>query len=96
MSRVVLSVSYTVPEQSVSEHNELIGRIRGCYAGTDINYLPCATQNGPGSFQELYIFPGEQSYEASDDIAEKIGADALFAQVEDLVQNMQFTVWRER
>ncbi len=67
MARVLFRVSYIIPDGKRTNYLSLVGRLREFYAGQDVQYSVFEDTVKHNHFQEIYVYPTTEAYEASDD-----------------------------
>jgi len=88
MSRVLFRVSYTIPDGKRANYLKLVERMQSFYAGSEIGFAVYEDRSTHNKFQEVYIYPSTEAYDASDDpestkaIADVI--DEVYAMAEDV------------
>jgi len=96
MSRVLFRVSYTVADENRSSYLGAVSSLRQHYSSTDVLFAVFETQQKSGHFEEVYIYPSEAAYDASDDPSSFGEATlALIEQVSSLATNVRYSVARE-
>ncbi len=67
MSRVLFRVTYAIPDGKRAEYLALIGKLRTHYAANAVEYSVFEDNTKHNHFQEVYVYPSMEAYEASDD-----------------------------
>lgn len=67
MSKVLFSVSYTVADGKRTDYLSLVAKLLKFYAGTPVAYAVYEDASKHNQFQEVYVYPSMEAYEASDD-----------------------------
>jgi hypothetical protein len=67
MSRVLFRVAYAIPDGKRAEYLSLVGRLRQHYAANAVEYSVFEDHTKHNHFQEIYVYPSMDAYEASDD-----------------------------
>ncbi|GMV53766.1 MAG: hypothetical protein D8M52_08400 [Chlorobi bacterium] len=92
MSRVLFRVSYTIPDGKRSEYLMLVRKLHSFYAANAVDYSVFEDNTKHNHFQETYIYPSIEAYEASDDpdntreIADVL--DAVYSMADNVVYNV--------
>lgn len=86
MSRVLFTVSYEIPEGSREKYLGLIAKLKDILNADGISYSVFEVEKARNQFKEVYIYPSEEAYEASDD-AENAEADDLVQQIYSMVKD---------
>lgn len=86
MSRVLFTVSYEIPEGSRAKYLELIAKLKDILNADGISYSVFELEKERNQFKEVYIYPSEEAYDASDD-AENAEADDLIQQIYNMVKD---------
>lgn len=67
MPRVLFRVSYSIADGKRADFLSLIAKLRSHYAGTGVEYGVFEDASKHNHFQEVYVYPTYEAYEASDD-----------------------------
>lgn len=96
MARVLFRVSYTVADSNRKEYLSTVAALRSHYASTDTLYAVFEDAHRPGAFEEVYVYPSKEAYEASDDPS-TLGESAasLLERLATLTQNARYAVANE-
>ncbi len=86
MSRVLFTVSYEIPEGNRAKYLELVSKLKDILNTDGISYSVFELEKGHNQFQEVYIYPSEEAYDASDD-ADNAEADDLIQQIYSMVKD---------
>jgi hypothetical protein len=96
MPRVHFRVSYSIPDGKRPEYLAAIGALRKHFGTTDVQYGVFESKGKHNHFQEVYIYPSVEAYEASDDPdtnTEIAGAmDKIYALATDVTYDVAFEV----
>jgi hypothetical protein len=96
MSKVLFRVSYTIPDGKRPEYLAAIAKLQQHYSGTSVDYGVFETKGKHNHFQEVYIYPSVEAYEASDDPETLAGAaqhvDRIYALATNVVYDVSFGV----
>ncbi len=96
MARVLFRVTYTVADSKRKEYLATVAALRAHYASTDTLYAVFEDTHRHGSFEEVYVYPSMDAYEASDD-PKTLGeaASALVERLATLTENVRYAVAKE-
>lgn len=95
MPRVLFRVSYSIPDGKRTEFLSLINKLRAFYTANGIDYSVYEDNSHHNQFQEVYVYPSMEAYEASDDPeSTKDIADVLDV-VYGMTSNVTYNVARE-
>lgn len=95
MPRILFRVSYAIPDGKRSEYLSHIAKLRTFYQATGVEYSVFEDQGKHNHFQEVYVYPSAEAYEASDDPENtKDVADVLDA-VYAMASNIAYHVAKE-
>lgn len=86
MAKVMFTVSYEIPDAARSQYLGLVSQLRPLLNANGTAYSVYELENKRNYFQEVYIYPNEEAYEAADD-AENAQADALIQQIYALAKD---------
>ncbi|RPI67194.1 MAG: hypothetical protein EHM43_09420 [Ignavibacteriae bacterium] len=95
MPRVQFRISYTIPDGKRAEYLGLVEKLRAHYATGEAEYAVYEDQGQHNRFQEVFVYPSQEAYDASDDpeltknVADVI--DAVYA----LARDVQYSVGTE-
>lgn len=96
MARVLFRVSYSIPDGKRPEYLAAVGKLRQYYGGTDIGYGVYEAKGKHNHFQEVYIYPSAEAYDASDDpesISEISGAmEKIYSLAKDVTYDVSYEV----
>ena len=67
MARVLFRVSYTIPDGKRNEYLKLVGQIGLFYKNSEVSFRVYEERAQHNRFQEVFIFPSKEAYDASDD-----------------------------
>ncbi|MES2764282.1 MAG: hypothetical protein V4642_00305 [Bacteroidota bacterium] len=92
MARVLFTITYTVSENQKKYYQELITQVKGKFASNpDVQYSVFEVRGKRNTYQEVFIYPSKEVFDASDEIAEKVHATELVEQIHALTENVQYT-----
>jgi hypothetical protein len=96
MSKVQFRVSYSIPDGKRSDYLAAIAKLRQHYSGSDVEYGVFETKGKHNHFQEVYVYPSVDAYEASDDPDTMSGVsqyvDKIYALATNVVYDVSFEV----
>ena len=95
MAKVLFRVSYSIPDGKRTEYISAITAVKAFYAATDIQYSVFEVKNKHNHFEEVYVYPSAESYEASDDPATTADITAQIDKIYALAQNVVYGVANE-
>lgn len=67
MAKVLFTATYNVPETNRSNYLELVAQLKSLLNTNGISYSIYEIDKQRNHFQEVYVYPSVESYEASDD-----------------------------
>jgi hypothetical protein len=96
MARVLFRVTYTVSDSKRKEYLATVASLRTHYASTDTLYAVFEDTHRRGAFEEVYIYPSMDAYEASDD-PKSLGeaASALIERLSTITENVRYIAAKE-
>jgi hypothetical protein len=86
VAKVMFTVSYEIPEAARAQYLALIAQLKPLLNSNGTAYNVYEIEHKKNQFQEVYIYPNEDAYEAADD-AENPQADALVEQIYALARD---------
>jgi len=95
MPRVLFRVTYSIPDGKRSEYLTLIDKLRKHYASNGIDYSVFEDKGRHNHFQEVYVYPSMEAYEASDDPASLTGVSEAIDAVYSIANNVEYDVAKE-
>ena len=88
MAKVQFRISYSIPDGKRPEYLQAISKLRDYYGGAGVEYNVFESKARHNSFQEIYVYPSQEAYDASDDpetITEISGAiDKIYSLAKDI------------
>lgn len=91
MSRIMFTVSYTVPDGKRAEYLGLVQKLRTFYVGAGVDYHVMEDKAAHNHFREVFLYPSEDAFEASDDPESTKDVADVIDMVYGMVQNVQYT-----
>lgn len=95
MARVLFRVSYVIPDGKRSDYLALIAKLRQFYAGEGIEYGVYEAKGRHNHFQEVYVYPSLEAYEASDEPTTNTDAAAAMETVYAMATDIVYDVAHE-
>ncbi|HBB24749.1 MAG TPA: hypothetical protein DCZ59_00630 [Bacteroidetes bacterium] len=95
MSKVLFSVSYSIPDGKRSEYLAAVASVRDFYASSDVQFSLYETKGKHNHFQEVYVYPNADAYEASDDPASTASIAGSIEKIYALASNVTYDVANE-
>ncbi|MBU3742847.1 MAG: hypothetical protein FGM24_11300 [Candidatus Kapabacteria bacterium] len=92
MSKVLFRVSYSIPDGKRPEYLAAVSKLQQHYRGTNIDYAVYETKGKHNHFQEVYVYPGIEAYEASDDPETLAGVSQYVDKIYALATNVSYDV----
>lgn len=92
MPKVMFRVAYSVSDGHRTEYLATMEKIRKYYSESDVQFVLFEKRGQHNSFEELYIYPDEQSYEQSDDPATNSEISPAIEKIYTLVDNVKYSV----
>ncbi|TAE31862.1 MAG: hypothetical protein EAZ92_02215 [Candidatus Kapaibacterium sp.] len=86
MAKVVFTVAYEIPEPQRGQYISLMSQLKPLLNTGGTVYSVYEMDNKRNHFQEMYIYPSSEAYEASDD-AENAQAEELIEQIYALAKD---------
>jgi hypothetical protein len=95
MSKVLFSVSYSIPDGKRTEYLSAIASVRDFYANSDVAFSLYETKGKHNHFQEVYVYPNAEAYDASDDPASSAAIASSIEKIYALASNVTYDVANE-
>jgi hypothetical protein len=95
MSKVLFSVSYSIPDGKRPEYLAAISAVKEFYSGSDVSFSLFETKGKHNHFQEVYVYPSPESYEASDDPAATAAISSSIEKIYALATGVVYDVANE-
>ena len=95
MSRVLFRVTYTIPDGKRTEYLTLIDKLRKHYASNGVDYSVFEDKGRHNHFQEVYVYPTMEAYEASDDPSSLSDISDVIDAVYAMAANVEYDVAKE-
>ena len=95
MSRVLFRVSYTIPDGKRNEYVQLVDKLKNHYSAMDVEYTVFEDKGKHNHFQEVYVYPSMEAYEASDDPSSLTDVSDVIDAVYAVAENVEYHVARE-
>ena len=86
MSKVIFTVSYEIPDAQRTQYVELVSTLKPLLNSAGTSYSVYELESKRNHFQEVYIYPNAEAYEAADDI-ENAQAEGLIEQIYSLAKD---------
>jgi hypothetical protein len=86
VARVIFTVAYEIPESHRGQYLALVGELKPLLSTNGITYSVYEMENKRNHFQEMYVYPTAESYEAADD-TENAQAEVLIEQIYSLAKD---------
>lgn len=86
MAKVVFTVSYEISEPNRSQYLGLVNQLKPLLNTGGTLYSIYELDNKRNHFQEMYVYPSSEAYEASDD-TENAQAEAIIEQIYALAKD---------
>lgn len=90
MAKVVFTVSYEISEPNRSQYLGLVNQLKPLLNNGGTSYGVYELDNKRNHFQEMYVYPTAEAYEAADD-TENAQAEALIEQIYGLAKDRKVT-----
>lgn len=95
MPRVLFRVTYLIPDGKRSEYLSLVGKLRKHYASNGIDYAVYEDKGKHNHFQEVYVYPSMEAYEASDDPSTLTDVSETIDAVYAMASKVEYDVAKE-
>ena len=95
MSKVLFSVSYSIPDGKRPEYLAAIASVREFYSGSDVSFSLYETKGKHNHFQEVYVYPSADAYDASDDPAATAAISSSIEKIYSLATSVVYDVANE-
>ena len=95
MARVHFSVTYSIADGKRGDFLNAIANVRAFYANTDVEFSLFEVKGKHNHFQEVYVFPSAESYEASDDPEATAPISASLETIYSLAKDVRYDVANE-
>ncbi|MBM4178525.1 MAG: hypothetical protein FJ211_04240 [Ignavibacteria bacterium] len=95
MARIHFSVSYSIADGKRGEYLQAIANVRAFYENSDINFSLFEVKGKHNHFQEIYVYPSPESYEASDDPETTAPISASLEKIYSLANSVRYEVSNE-
>jgi len=90
VAKVMFSVAYEIPESARAQYLNLVAQLKPLLNTHGTVYSVYQIEHKHNHFQEVYIYPSEDAYEAAED-AENPQADSLVQQIYALAKDHKVT-----
>lgn len=90
MAKVLFTVAYEIPDSSRGHYLELVSQLKPLLNTNGTTYSVYEVEHKRNFFQEVYIYPSAEAYEAAEDI-ENPQADTLIQQIYELAKEHKVT-----
>lgn len=95
MSKVLFSVSYSIPDGKRADYLAAVASVREFYASSDVSFSLYETRGKHNHFQEVYSYPNMSAYEASDDPSVTAPIQDAIEKIYALAQGVRYDVATE-
>lgn len=92
---VLFRVSYTIPDGKRPEYLAAVAAVRAFYSGSDIQFSLYETKGKHNHFEEVYVYPSVEAYEASDDPEATAAIASSIEKIYALATNVVYAVATE-
>ncbi len=90
MAKVIFTVAYEIPESTRSQYLSLVSQLKPQLNANGTTYSVYEVEHKRNQFQEVYVYPNEEAYEAAEDV-ENPQADAIVEQIYALAKDHKVT-----
>jgi hypothetical protein len=95
MANVLFRVSYSIADGKRPEYLAAIASVKAFYAASDVSFVVYETKGKHNHFQEVYIYPSAEAYEASDDPEATAPISGAIEKIYSLATNITYDVATE-
>ncbi|MDZ4745145.1 MAG: hypothetical protein SGJ05_03985 [bacterium] len=96
MAKVQFRITYSIPDGKRGDYLQAISKLREYYGGAGVEYGVFESKGRHNHFQEVYVYPSQEAYDASDDpetITEISGAiDKIYSLAKDITYDVSSQV----
>lgn len=92
---VLFRVSYSIPDGKRPEYLAAIASVRAFYASSDTSFALYEVKGKHNHFEEVYVYPSVEAYEASDDPEVTAPIAAAIEKIYALATNVVYAVSTE-
>jgi hypothetical protein len=86
VAKVIFTVAYEIPDSHRGQYLALVSELKPLLSTNGIAYSVYEIENKRNHFQEVYIYPTAEAYEAADD-TENAEAEAFIEQIYALAKD---------
>jgi hypothetical protein len=90
VAKVIFTVSYEIAEPNRSQYIGLVSQLKPLLNTGGTSYSVYEFDNKRNHFQEMYVYPSSEAYEAADD-TENAQAEAIIEQIYALAKDRKVT-----
>lgn len=90
MPQILFTVSYEVAENNITEYLKLVGSLKKLLRGTDVTYNVFEAESKRNQFEEVYLYPSRDAFEAADD-NDNPEVNELVDKIGDLAKNRKIS-----
>lgn len=95
MANVLFRVSYSIADGKRPEYLTAIAAVKAFYASTDVSFAVYETKGKHNHFQEVYVYPSAEAYEASDDPDTTAPISGAIEKIYSLAKDISYDVATE-
>ena len=92
---VLFRVSYSIPDGKRPEYLAAIAAVRAFYAASETVFSLYETKGKHNHFEEVYVYPSVEAYEASDDPETPAAIASAIEKIYALAANVTYAVATE-
>ena len=92
MAKVLFRVSYSIPDGKRADYLAAVAKLTAYYAGVGQEYSVFETRGKHNHFQEVYVYPSVEAYEASDDPETIADISGAIEKIYGLATNVTYDV----
>ena len=92
---VLFRVSYSIPDGKRPEYLAAIASVRAFYAASDTTFALYEVKGKHNHFEEVYVYPSVEAYEASDDPETTASIASAIEKIYALATNVTYAVSTE-
>jgi len=93
MARVLFTVTYTIDNDKMAEHEELIRRLHKINEERGTEYM--VFQNKNNQITEVTVYPSEEAFDESDDLMEEAPANEYISRINAMAQDIHYSTMFE-
>lgn len=95
MAKVFFSVSYSIADGKRGDYLNAVSNVRDFYSNSDVSFSLFEVKGKHNHFQEVYVFPSAEAYEASDDPEVTAPISASLEKIYSLAKDVRYDVANE-